>query len=320
MIAVYLENGRVSMREVPPPVRPHGFARIRLLTAGICNTDIELQRGYYSFEGIPGHEFVGEVLEADKADLVGNRVVGEINVTCGACDWCAKGLGRHCPTRSVLGIVKHPGAFAEQLTLPERNLHIVPDEISNEIAVFTEPLAAAFEILEQVSIPKGAPVAVLGDGKLGLLIAQVLEIHGARVHHFGRHEEKLRISEAAGIETELIDGKLPVAAYGWVVDATGSVRGLQQAISMTRPRGTLILKSTVADPVTVDTAGIVVNELNIVGSRCGPFEPALAILRENRIPVGDMIAAEYPLDRAAAAFAHAARRGTLKVLLQGHQM
>lgn len=317
MIAVHLENGRVSVRDVPPPVRPAGFARIRMLVAGVCNTDLELQHGYYGFEGTPGHEFVGEVIEADTAELVGRRVVGEINLTCGACDWCRKGLSRHCPTRTVLGILKHPGAFAEQLTLPERNLHVVPEEISLETAVFTEPLAAACEILDQVKIPKGAPVAVLGDGKLGLLIAQVLEIHGARVHHFGRHEEKLRISEAAGIETELIDGKLPQAAYDWVVDATGSVRGLQQAVMMTRPRGTLILKSTVGDPVSVDTAPIVVNEITVVGSRCGAFEPALALLRDNRISVGDMVVAQYPLDRAAEAFSHAARRGTLKVLLEG---
>ena len=316
MIAVHLENGRVSLREAPAPQRPARFARIRMLAAGICNTDLELRHGYYGFEGTPGHEFVGEVIEADTPGLIGKRVVGEINVSCGVCDWCIKGVPRHCPSRLVLGIVKHPGAFAEQLTLPERNLHIVPDEVSTETAVFTEPLAAAFEILEQVKIPQGAAVAVLGDGKLGLLIAQVLEIHGARVHHFGRHEEKLRISEAAGIETELVDGKLPVAAYDWVVDATGSVRGLQQAVAMTRPRGTLILKSTVTDPVSIDTAPIVVNELTVVGSRCGRFEPALALLRDARISVSDMVVAEYTLDRAPEAFAHAGRRGTLKILLK----
>lgn len=315
MIAVHLQDGRVTTREVPEPDRPPGFARIRLLVGGICNTDLELRKGYYGFIGTPGHEFVGEVLETDDAELVGKRVVGEINLSCGQCEWCLRGLGRHCPNRSVLGIVKHPGAFAEQLTLPERNLHVLPDDLPAERAVFTEPLAAACEILDQVRIPQGAAVAVVGDGKLGLLIAQVLEAHGARVHHFGRHEEKLRISAAAGIETDVIDGKAPVAAYDWVVDATGNADGLSLAVGMVRPRGTLILKSTVRDKVALDTAPIIVNEINLIGSRCGRFEPALELLRSNRIPVGDLVSAEYPLERAAEAFAHAARKDTLKVLL-----
>src|SRR6185369_13386549 len=171
MLAVHLENGAVSTREVRLPDRPGGFARLRLLAGGICNTDLELQRGYYGFTGTPGHEFVAEVVEADTRDLLGKRVVGEINLACGHCEWCAKGLGRHCPTRTVLGIVRHPGAFQEFFTLPERNLHVVPDSVSLERAVFTEPIAAACEILDQVSIPQDDPVAVLGDGKLGLLIA-----------------------------------------------------------------------------------------------------------------------------------------------------
>src|SRR5437762_1082750 len=174
MLSVHLENGGVELRDAPRPARPPGFALIRLLAGGICNTDLELQRGYYGFSGTPGHEFVGEVVEADRQDLIGRRVVGEINLACHDCDWCRRGMGRHCPHRTVLGIVKHPGAFREFLTLPERNLHFVPDAVPTEAAVFTEPLAAACEILEQIRIPCSSEVAVLGDGKLGLLIAQAL--------------------------------------------------------------------------------------------------------------------------------------------------
>jgi len=174
MLAVQLDKRRVYVRDVRRPKRPEGYALIRLLVGGICNTDLELQRGYYGFSGIPGHEFVGEVVEADHANLLGRRVVGEINLACRQCEWCRRGLGRHCPKRTVLGIVRYPGAFRELLTLPEVNLHVVPNSISNEEAVFVEPLAATCEILDQATIPEGARIAVLGDGKLGLLIAQVL--------------------------------------------------------------------------------------------------------------------------------------------------
>lgn len=319
MLAVHLENGVVSLREVPLPPRPEGFALLRLLAGGICNTDLELQRGYYGFSGIPGHEFVAEVAGADTPSLVGKRVVGEINLACGICDWCRRGLGRHCPARTVLGIVRHPGAFQEFFTLPERNLHVVPDAIPLERAVFTEPLAAACEILDQVSIPRGEAVAVLGDGKLGLLIALVLQQHGYRVHQFGRHPEKLRISSAAGAVTELSNGKLPTAEYDWVVDATGSAQGLRSAAAMTRPRGTVILKSTVHGTVGIDTAPIVVNEITLVGSRCGRMEAALPLLEHGSIPVEKMIAGEFELQHADKAFARAAERGVLKVLLRAPQ-
>src|SRR5438876_5309125 len=235
MISVRLEHGRVEVRDAPVPDRPPGFALIRMLCAGICNTDLELQRGYYGFAGVPGHEFVGEVVEADTADLIGRRVVGEINLHCGACEWCRRNLGRHCPHRTVMGIVNCPGAFQEFFTLPERNLHVVPDSIPTEAAVFTEPLAAACEILDQIQFPCSSQIAVLGDGKLGLLIAQTLNAYGFEVHQFGRHAEKLRISEKAGVHTE-IAADPPAAKYNWVVDATGSPEGLQQAIRMVRPR------------------------------------------------------------------------------------
>jgi len=315
MLAVYLESGRVGVGDVPIPDRPEGFALIRLLTAGICNTDLELQHGYYGFSGTPGHEFVGQVVAADSAALIGKRVVGEINLACTHCAWCLRGLGRHCPNRTVLGIVKHPGAFREFLTLPERNLHVVPASIPTEAAVFVEPLGAACEILDQVAIPHCGAVAVLGDGKLGLLIAQVLAAHGCRVHQFGRHREKLRIAERKGVTVEIAGENLPDAEYEWVVDATGSARGLRAAVRMTQPRGTVILKSTVHGEVPVDTAPVIVNEITLVGSRCGRFEPALALLERGAIDVAAMISERTPLANATAGFDRAARPGILKVLL-----
>jgi len=316
MLAVHLEHGAVTIKEAPIPSRPPGFALLRLIAGGICDTDLELQRGYYGFNGTPGHEFVAEVVEADDAPLVGKRVVGEINLACTRCDWCRKGMGRHCPHRTVLGIVRHPGAFAEFFTLPERNLHILPDGMPAERAVFTEPLAAAREILEQVSIPPCEKIAVLGDGKLGLLIAQVLDVHGYQVRLFGRHQEKLRIAERWGITVEQVSGALPTAEYDWVVEATGQPDGLLAAVAMTRPRGTVILKSTMHGTVPVATAPIVVNEITLVGSRCGRFEPALPLLDHELIRVEEMITGRFPLSAAPQAFEEAATRGALKVLLK----
>jgi alcohol dehydrogenase len=314
MVSVCLENGKVLVRKQARPRRPKGFALIRLLYGGICNTDIELERGYYGFRGTPGHEFVGEVVEADDRRWIGERVVGEINLACGKCAWCARGLGRHCPTRKVLGIVKQPGAFREFLTLPERNLRRVPREIPSDQAVFVEPLAAACEILDQVKIPRGAPVAVLGDGKLGLLASQVLQAHGAQVHLFGRHKEKLRIARQAGVSTEIAK-KLPVAKYPFVVEATGSGEGLRQAVQMTQPRGTVIMKSTVHGLVAIDSAPVIVNEITLVGSRCGRFEPALQLLKNRKVRVDAMISEVLPLTKAPQAFRAAATPGVLKVLL-----
>ncbi len=228
--------------------------------------------------------------------------------------WCQRDLGRHCPHRTVLGIVKHPGAFREFLTLPERNLHIVPDRIPLEAAVFVEPLAAACEILDQVSVEPGSRVAVLGDGKLGLLIAQVLHAHGCRVHQFGKHPDKLRISSARGISTEIIGNNLPVAEFPYVVDATGSPAGLRKAVAMVEPRGTVIMKSTIHGEVALDAAAIIVNEVTLIGSRCGRFEPALALLERGVIDVESLVSERLPLHMAPAAFARAAQP-VLKVLL-----
>jgi alcohol dehydrogenase len=314
MLSVHLEKGLVEVRDVPQPERPQGFATIRLLLAGICNTDLELQRGYYGFSGTPGHEFTGEVVAADTQSLLGKRVVGEINLSCGNCSWCARGLGRHCPTRTVLGIVRHPGAFQEFLTLPERNLHVVPDSISDEAAVFIEPLAAACEILDQVPLAAGDQVAVLGDGKLGLLIAQALHAHGCRVHQFGKHAEKLRISRMRGIETA-IAGTEPMKAFHYVVDATGSPGGLRTAVRMTEPRGVVILKSTIHGEVPIDTAPVIVDEITLVGSRCGRFEPAIELLKSGAVDVKPLISERVRLADAAEGFAVAAKSGVLKVLL-----
>jgi threonine dehydrogenase-like Zn-dependent dehydrogenase len=317
MKAVNIQDGHVTVQDIEQPSRPEGFAMLRLLIGGICNTDLELQQGYYGFIGTPGHEFVAEVVEADTEELLGQRVVGEINLACTHCEWCRKGLGRHCPQRTVLGIVNQPGAFAEYFVLPERNLHVLPDSIPLECAVFAEPLAAACEILDQVNIPPGETIAVLGDGKLGLLIALVLDAHGYPVRQFGRHWEKLRIAAAAGVMTVLTDGKLPVAEFDWVVDATGSPDGLRAAASMARPRGTVILKSTVHGMVAVDTAPVVVNELTLIGSRCGRFEAALPLLEHELIRVEEMITDRFKLTDAPKAFARAAERDAMKVLLEG---
>ena len=318
MLAVFLDSGRVSTCQVDVPRRPPGLALIQLRVAGICNTDLELQRGYYGVRGIPGHEFVGQVVEADNGLLIGRRVVGEINLACGRCAFCAVGLGRHCESRTVLGIVKHPGAFAEYLTLPETNLRVVPDHIPDEQAVFVEPLAAACEILEQVPLPAGSEVAVLGDGKLGLLIAQTLQAHGALVTVYGRHEDKLKIAERAGAMVSDSDDR-PNARFPFVVDSTGSAEGLRQAVRMVKPRGTVIMKSTVHEKVRIDMAPVIVNEITLVGSRCGLFDPALELLSGGKVDVGCMVSAEFSLAEAPAAFAEAARRGVLKVLLRNTQ-
>jgi threonine dehydrogenase-like Zn-dependent dehydrogenase len=315
MLAVHLKDGRVATDEIARPPATAGYALLRLRLAGICNTDLELQRGYYGFEGIPGHEFVADVEQADDPALVGKRVVGEINIACGRCAWCQRGLGRHCPSRTVLGIVNHPGAFAECLTLPVANLHLVPPAMPDEVAVFTEPVAAACAILEQRSVDPGSPVAVLGDGKLGLLCAMVLALHGASVQLFGRHPDKMAIAEDAGVRTRLA-AEAGRETFPLVVEATGSSEGLATAIRMTEARGTIIMKSTVHERVQVDMASVIVPEISLVGSRCGRFSDALPLLASGKLPVARMVHARYSLAEAPRAFEHASRKGTLKVLLR----
>lgn len=318
MLAVHFSSSLAEVLETPQPSLRPGHALLRLRVAGICNTDIELLHGYYGFSGIPGHEFVADVVAAADSHWVGRRVVGEINLACGKCSFCKKDLGRHCANRDVLGIVRHPGAFAEYLTLPLENLLAVPKSIPDAHAVFTEPLAAALEILEQVKFPKKARVAVLGDGKLGLLIAQALQLSGLRVELFGRNENKLSIVQPLGVKTHLISRKspeLPSSEFGYAVDATGSAEGFAAALCLLRPRGTLVMKSTVHQKLNIDTAPLIVNEITMVGSRCGRFAPALKMLKRGELILDAMLHAAYPLNEAVAALSHAQQPGVLKVLL-----
>ena len=314
MNALVYDGTMRLIRDYPKPTRGVGDALIRVRVAGICATDLEIVRGYMGFRGVLGHEFVGEVEEADDADWLGRRVVGEINCGCGTCSYCLRGLERHCPSRSVLGILDRDGAFAEYLTLPLRNLHVVPDAIPDEEAVFTEPLAAALEIPEQVPLRPTDEVAVLGDGRLGSLIAQVLHLFGCSLLVVGRHEEKLAILRQRGIATGALD-EVEERSFDLVVEATGSAEGLQTAIGLTRPRGTVVLKSTVASTTSFDTARLVVDEITVVGSRCGPFEPALRLLEQRSVDVRSMISATFPLTQGEEAMEYAARRDALKVLL-----
>ena len=314
MRALWLEDRRLRMRDdVGIPEPPSGEALVRVLRAGICNTDIELTRGYYPYTGVPGHEFVG-VVEQGPAALVGRRVIGEINAVCGACGACRAGRRTHCERRTVLGIVSRHGAFADYLVLPAENLHPVPDAVSSDAAVFTEPLAAALEVQEQVPIGPRDRVLVVGDGKLGQLVAQTLALTGCALLVVGRHDAKLSLLAARGIETGRADrarrGEFDVA-----VECTGNAEGFEVAQRAVRARGTLVLKSTYAGALALDASAVVVQELTLVGSRCGPFAPALRLLVEGRVAVEPLIHARYPLAEALSAFEHAQRPRVLKVLL-----
>jgi threonine dehydrogenase-like Zn-dependent dehydrogenase len=322
MKAVVFDGRSVAVREQPDPEPGEDTAIVAVSLAGICNTDLEIARGYMGFTGVLGHELVG-VVEAGPATWLGRRVVAEINFACGTCESCRNGLGRHCPTRRVMGILNADGAFAERVAVPIANLHAVPDGLSDESAVFAEPLAAAFEILEQLafepSVWREQRALVLGDGKLGLLVSQVLQHAGARVRVVGRHPEKLAILAARGIETTLEPDWTPGEAgerFDVSVEATGTIAGFEAAVAATRPRGTLVLKSTVAGRHDLDLAPIVIDEIGIVGSRCGPFAPALSALAAGDVDVSPLIAGRLPLARGDEALRKAAGRGALKVLLE----
>jgi threonine dehydrogenase-like Zn-dependent dehydrogenase len=301
--------------DFPEPRPPAGEARIRTTLAGICNTDLEVVRGYASYSGILGHEFVGVVDKAEDTGLVGRRVVGEINAACGRCSTCLAGRPTHCPNRTALGIRGRDGVLAEYFCLPVGNLHLVPDGLPDEAAVFTEPLAAACQVLEQVHIRPSDRVIVLGDGKLGLLVAQVIALAGCDLLVVGRHGEKLAILADRGIPTRVGDQDLSGNA-DVVVECTGSAEGFYQARRLVRQQGALILKSTYHGLVETDLSGLVVDEIQVMGSRCGPFAPALRVLERGWVDVVSLIQAEYPLDEAVLALEHAARRGTLKVLVR----
>jgi threonine dehydrogenase-like Zn-dependent dehydrogenase len=314
MLSLVWDGHRATPCQRERPEAAAGMALVRVAIAGICNTDLEIARGYMSFRGVLGHEFAG-VVEEGPETWRGQRVVGEINFACGRCPTCQRGLRRHCPARSVMGILDADGAFAEYAAVPVANLHRIPDSLADQAAVFTEPLAAAFEILEQIELGDAQRALVLGDGKLGLLVAQVLERAGLRVLAVGKHRDKLEILESRGIETRLLRDWQPDASADLTVEATGSAAGFEQAVRATRPRGTLVLKSTVAKWPQVDLAPLVIHEIQLIGSRCGPFEPALAALAAGDIEVEQLIGERWPLSRADEALRRAAAPGLLKVLL-----
>ncbi len=313
MRALHFDGTAAAVKDRPEPEAPPGWAVVDVRVAGVCNTDLELCKGYMGFSGILGHELVGVVRDGPDA-WKGKRVVSEINFACGACDACGRGLGRHCPTRTVMGILGADGAMAERIAVPVANLHEVGEGVSDEAAVFAEPLAAAFEILEQVHVTAATRCTVLGDGKLGMLVAQVLHQAGARVLAVGKHADKLAILSRRGVRTALL-GDWDRAQADLVVEATGTAAGLELAISATRPRGTLVLKSTVADRSSLHLAPIVIHEISVVGSRCGSFPPALRALEARSVDTASLVSATYPLSRAGEALRRAAEPGVRKVLV-----
>ncbi len=318
MKGLWLENNQLQIRtDIPIPAPPPGEALVRLLRAGICNTDIELLRGYYPYTGILGHEFVG-VVEQGPKHLVNQRVVGEINAACRQCRFCRSGQATHCENRTVLGIVNRNGAFADYLCLPVENLYLVPDNVPTEVATFTEPLAAALEIQQQVQIRPDDRVLVIGDGKLGQLVAQTLALTGCELLVVGRHEDKLANLEARQIKTALAEA-VRDKAFDISVECTGNPEGFAIARRALRPRGTLVLKSTYAGKLSLDASSLVVDEITLIGSRCGPFPAALQLLAAGQVDVQSLIQACYPLSEGLTAFEHAQSRGVLKVLLEMEQ-
>ena len=316
MLALVLENGRLSLRkDYPQPTPGPGEALLRMRYAGICGTDLALTAGYKGgFNGVLGHEYVAEVVEAPgNEDWVGQRVVGEINTTCGECDHCRRGLLTHCQNRRVLGIIDWDGAFAEYLVSPVYLLHPVPDNVPDEMAVFVEPLAAAYAALRDVPEGVGDRVIIFGDGRLGQLIARVFQTEGYHPLLVGHHPAKLALAEQAGIETTL--EPLAGQEYDIAVDVTGNAQAIQQIFGLLRPRGALILKTTSASKSELDFSPVVVNELRIIGSRCGPFPRAIQAMSQGVIDPRPLITAEFSLDRAEDAFELARQRNSLKVLL-----
>ncbi len=316
MKALRVEKNKIALRDIDLAERGQE-ALVRVLISGICNTDIEITRGYAGFKGTIGHEFVGVVEDSPDGKMVGQRVVGEINAGCGECELCRAGDPRHCPKRTVLGILGRDGAHAEFLRLPLMNLLPVPERIADEHAVFAEPLAAAWGIMERTPVTKDKNVAVIGDGKLGLLCSQAMALTGASVLLIGKHPEKLRIAERRGIETDTAkNASRRKREFDVVVEASGSASGFNTAVSLLRPRGVLVLKSTFHGTTQIDAATIVVDEISIIGSRCGRLAPALDLLKKGAIDVDSLISEEYTLRDGVLAMERAAKKGVLKVFLR----
>ena len=304
---------RFSLTDLPVP---HALneALIRVTLAGICNTDLEIAKGYMNFFGVPGHEFVGVVEAAPDPEWLGKRVVGEINAGCKTCDHCRANDPRHCAERTVLGIAGRQGAFAQRLLLPVQNLHEVPEHLSDEAAVFVEPIAAACQIATQVDL-EGKKTLIIGDGKLAQLIARVLPLYGANCTVVGKHSEKLALIPA-GCDTILVPQRPPVMCYDVAVEASGKPEGFAMAVESLVPRGTFVVKSTYAQTMHINPAPLVIHEINLIGSRCGRFEPALKLLSDGKIDPTPLITARYPLDRAIHAIEHAMAPDALKILLE----
>ncbi len=317
MKALIFDNRLYFSNTYPVPLLKENQALIKIRMAGICATDMEILKGYRGFKGVPGHEFVGivEKIKGEKQTLLGRRVAGEINCVCGKCGYCRKGLKNHCSRRTVPGIAGRDGVFAEYLTLPLENLHEVPANLADEEAVFTEPLAAAFEILEQVRVKGDDRILILGDGKLGILCSLVLRRVSSSILLAGKHPEKLDIVKKQNIAWTLIDKLHLRKEYDIVVDATGAPEGLQKALEFVKPRGTVVMKTTVEKSASMNLSSIVINEINVVGSRCGPFEPAIRALADGEIDVKPLITEIIPFSKWKRAFARARDRDSLKVIL-----
>lgn len=315
MKAIRIEDSGPQIADMPVPKSTERETLVRVLHSGICNTDLEMIKGYGDFRGTLGHEFVG-IVEEGPEELLGQRVVGEINAGCGECENCASGDPRHCPDRTVLGIVGRDGSHAEFLTLPPENLLKVPDDISDRAAVFVEPLAAAWGITEQVDIDSDTRVCVVGDGKLGVLCARALNCAAGSVLVVGKHREKLEVAAKGGIESVLLDDAAGRAnSFDVVVEASGSPSGFETAVKLVRPRGKVVLKSTFHGPAEWEAWRVVVDEITVVGSRCGRFAPAIKLLADRRVEVEDLVSAEFELKDAAEAMGAAASPGAFKVLL-----
>lgn len=298
----------------PIPQPKYNEALVRITLAGICNTDLEIMKGYMDFQGVPGHEFVGIVEKCGEKTWEGKRVAGEINIGCDVCPYCLGRMRNHCPNRSVLGILKKDGTFNEYITLPTRNLHLIPDSIPDEEAVFIEPLAAAFEIKQQVNLKPGDKACVLGDGKLGLLAGQVLSLSGCDLTVIGHHNQKLSIMNKMGIKVALRTAERD--KFDLVVDCTASLSGLKNALSIVMPQGKIILKTTLSKQNSIDLNQMVIDEISLRGSRCGPFPPALRALQKKMINVRPLISKIFPIEDGIEAFKYASQKGTLKVILK----